>query len=159
NYSSTVRVWVNQLEWSEVRSFYGQPPGAQAFLTREDDQGKTHVVFGTRLPTGVNNVVASYRYGSGAEVPAAGSLTVVLQPQPGLRAVRNPVPVAGGSDPDPARKVRQLAPRSVLTFNRAVSVDDFEVIAAQAPGVARAKAGVAFDPLAQRPRVTVWVGD
>jgi hypothetical protein len=159
DYSSTVRVWVNQVEWTEVRSFYGQPPGAQVFLTREDEQGYTHVVFGTRLPTGVNNVVASYRYGSGAEVPAAGSLTVVLQPQPGLRAVRNPVPVGGGADPDPPDKVRQLAPRSVLTFNRAVSVDDYEVIAAQAPGVVRAKAAVAFDPLAQRPRITVWVGD
>jgi predicted phage baseplate assembly protein len=159
-----VRVWVNQLEWKEVRSFYGQPSDAKAFITHEDEQGKTHVVFGdgqngARLPTGVNNVVASYRYGSGAEAPAAGSLTVVLQPQPGLRAVRNPVPVGGGADPDPPDKVRQQAPRSVLTFNRAVSIDDYEVIAAQAPGVVRAKAAVAFDPLAQRPRITVWVGD
>ncbi len=164
NYSSTVRVWVNQLEWSEVPSFYGQPPGAQIFVTREDEQGNTHVVFGdglngARLPTGVNNVWASYRYGSGAEAPAAGTLTVVLQPQPGLKAIRNPVPVSGGADPDPPGKIRQLAPRSVLTFNRAVSVDDFEVIAAQTPAVVRAKAAVAFDPLAQRPRVTVWVGD
>jgi hypothetical protein len=164
NYSSTVRVWVNQLEWAEVRSFYGQPPGAQVFVTREDEQGNTHVVFGdgqngARLPTGVNNVWASYRYGSGAEAPAAGTLTVVLQPQPGLKAIRNPVPVSGGADPDPPTKIRQLAPRSVLTFNRAVSVDDFEVIASQTPGVVRAKAAVAFDPLAQRPRVTVWVGD
>ena len=164
NYKSTVRVWVNQLEWAEVSSFYGQPPGAQVFLTREDDAGKTHIVFGdgdngARLPTGVNNVTASYRYGSGAEVPAVGSLTVVLQPQPGLRAIRNPVAVGGGADPDAPDKVRKLAPRSVLTFGRAVSMDDFQTIAAQTPGVARAKAAVAFDALAQRPRVTVWVGD
>jgi hypothetical protein len=159
NYSSTVRVWVNGLEWKEVRSFYGQPANAQVFLTCEDAQGKTHVVFGSRLPTGVANVVASYRYGSGAISPPAGALTVVQQPVPGLRGVRNPVPVGGGSDPDPPDKIRRLAPRSVLTFNRAVSVDDYEVIAAQAPGVVRAKAAVAFDPQAQRPRVTVWVGD
>ena len=38
-------------------------------------------------------------------------------------------------------------------------MDDYEAIAAAAPNVARAKAVVAFDPLAQRPRVTVWVGD
>jgi predicted phage baseplate assembly protein len=163
-YASTVRVWVNGLEWSEVRGFYSQPPGAQVFVTREDGQGKTHVVFGdgqngARLPTGVNNVVASYRYGSGAEAPPAGSLTVVLNPQPGLRAVRNPVAVGGGSDPDAPDKVRRLAPRSLLTFNRAVSVDDFEAIAAGAPGVVRAKAAVALGPQAQRPAVTVWVGD
>jgi hypothetical protein len=158
-YSSTVRVWVNGQEWAEVRSFYGQPPGARVFVTREDEQGKTHVVFGDRLPTGVNNVVATYRTGSGAVAPPAGSLTVVLKPVPGLRGVRNPVAVGGGAGPDPPAKVRQLAPRSVLTFGRAVSVDDFQVIAAQAPGVVRAQASVAFDPLAQRPRVTVWVGD
>jgi hypothetical protein len=164
NYSSTVRVWVDQVEWQEVRSFYGQPAGAQVFVTREDEQGQTHVVFGdgahgARLPTGVNNVVASYRTGSGAEVPAAGSLTVVPQPLPGLRSIRNPVPASGGADPDPPDQVRRYAPRSALTFNRAVSADDFEVIAAQTPGVVRAKAGVSFDPIAQRSRVTVWVGD
>lgn len=164
NYSSTVSVWVNQLRWSEVRSFYGQPPDAQVFMTREDEQGQTHVVFGdgqngARLPTGVNNVTASYRYGSGAAAPAAGSLTVVLQPQPGLRSILNPVPVGAGADPDPPARVRQLAPQSVLTFGRAISVDDYQTIAAQAPGVTRARAAVAFDPMAQRPRVTVWVGD
>jgi hypothetical protein len=47
----------------------------------------------------------------------------------------------------------------VLTFNRAVSADDYEVIAAQAPGVTRAAAMFAFDPVEQRPRMTVWVGD
>jgi hypothetical protein len=164
DYKSTVRVWVNQLEWAEVRSFYGQSAVAQVFLTREDDQGKTHVVFGdgefgARLPTGVNNVTASYRYGSGAEAPAPGTLTVVLQPRPGLREIRNPVAVGGGADPDPPGKVRRLAPRSVLTFGRAVSLDDFQTVAAQAPGVVRARAAVEFDPLSQRPGVTVWVGD
>jgi predicted phage baseplate assembly protein len=164
NYRSTVRVWVNGQEWAEVRSFYGQLPGARIFVTREDEQGKTHVVFGdgqsgALLPTGINNVVASYRYGSGAAVPAAGSLTVVLKPVPGLRAVHNPVAVGGGADPDPPDKVRRLAPQSVLTFNRAVSLDDFQTIAAQTPGVVRARAAVSFDPLAQRPRITVWVGD
>jgi predicted phage baseplate assembly protein len=163
-YSSTVSVWVNQVQWSEVQSFYGQPPGAQVFITREDEQGQTHVVFGdgqngARLPTGVNNVVASYRYGSGAAAPAAGSLTVVLKPQPGLRSILNPVAVGGGGDPDPADDVRQRAPLSVTTFGRAISLDDFQIIAAQTPGVTRAKAAIAFDPLAQRPRVTVWVGD
>lgn len=164
NYSSTVRVRVNQLEWSEVRSFYEQGANAQVFMTREDEQGQTHVVFGdgedgARLPTGVNNIEASYRYGSGAAVPVAGSLTVVLQPRPGLRSILNPVPVGGGADPDPPAKVRQLAPRSVLTLGRAISIDDFQAIALQAPGVTRAMAALAFSPLTQRPEVRVWVGD
>ncbi len=164
NYSSTVRIWVNDVEWTEVRSFFGQPSGAQVFITHEDDQGKTHVIlgdgeFGARLPTGVNNIVTSYRYGGGADIPGPGTLTVVLKPQPGLQSIRNPVAVGEGADPDSPAKLRRLAPRSVLTFNRAVSADDYEAIAAQAPGVTRAKAALAFDSLEQRPRVTVWVGD
>jgi hypothetical protein len=164
DYSSTVRVWVNGLEWTEVRSFYGQPKDAQVFVTKEDEQGKTHVLFGdgengARLPTGVNNVTANYRYGSGAQAPDGGSLTVVLNPQPGLKAIRNPVQVGGGSNPDAPAKVRQLAPRSVLTFNRAISVDDYQTIAAQAPGVTRAKAAFVFDATEQRPGVKIWVGD
>jgi hypothetical protein len=164
DYSSTVRIWVNGVEWSEVQSFYGQPADAQVFVTHEDDAGKTHVGFGdglcgARLPTGIDNVVASYRYGSGAAAPAAGTLTAVLKPWPGLRSVVNPVVVGGGADPDPPSKIRALAPRSVLTLGRAVSADDFQVIAAQAPGVTRAAAAFGFDPIQQRPRVTVWVGD
>jgi hypothetical protein len=159
NYSSTVRIWVNGIEWQEVKSFYKQPANAQVFMTREDEQGKTHIVFGSRLPTGVNNVVASYRYGAGADAPAPGTLTVVLQPQPALASIRNPVAPTGGADADPPDKVRKLAPRSVMTFNRAVSLDDYEVIAASAPGVTRAKAAFSFDATAQRPSVNIWVGD
>jgi hypothetical protein len=159
DYSSTVKVSVNGIQWSEVSTFYELSEGAQAFMTREDEQGKTHVVFASRLPTGVNNIVASYRYGAGAEVPAPGTLTVVLQPQPGLKSIRNPLAPGGGADADPPDKVRRLAPRSVLTFNRAVSLEDYEVIAGSAPGVRRAKAAFSFDAAAQRPSVNVWVGD
>jgi hypothetical protein len=47
----------------------------------------------------------------------------------------------------------------VLTFGRAVSGDDYEAIAALAPGVSRAKAYWSFDPDRQRAAVTVYVGD
>jgi hypothetical protein len=164
NYSSTLQVSVNGVEWNEVPSFYGQPPEALIFVTREDEQNQTHVQFGdgvngARVPSGVNNVVATYRYGSGAEAPDAGSLTVILQPQPGLKAIRNPVPVGGGADPDPPAQIKKYAPLSVLTFGRAVSGDDYATIAAQTPGVARSKADWRWDATQQRTLVTVYVGD
>jgi hypothetical protein len=162
-FSSTVQVWVSGIEWTEVPTLYNQPANAQVFITKEDEQGQTHVIFGdgangARPPTGAN-IVANYRYGSGATAPAVGTLTNILQPLPGLQAIRNPVAVGGGADPDPPDQVRQLAPRTVLTFARAISVDDYEAIAASTPGVTRAKAEVVFDAMAQRPRVTLWVGD
>jgi hypothetical protein len=69
------------------------------------------------------------------------------------------VPVGGGADPDPPQKIRKYAPASVLNFGRAVSIDDYETIAAQAPGVARAKAYWTWDSLQQRALATVYVGD
>jgi hypothetical protein len=164
NYSSTLTVWVDGIAWTEVASFYNQPADARIFVTREDDTGHSQVRFGdgingARLTTGVNNVVASYRYGSGGEVPAAGTLTVLAKPWPGLRAVRNPVPMGGGADPDPPDRIRQDAPRSTLTLGRAVSLDDHAAIALAAPGVSRAMADWVFDGAEQRGTVTVWVGD
>ena len=75
-------------------------------------------VNGARLPAGSGNVLATYRIGSGAAAPPAGTLTVIANPIPGLRALRNPVAAGGGSDPDPPDMIRTYAPRSVLTFNR-----------------------------------------
>jgi hypothetical protein len=163
-YRSTLRIHVNGIEWHEVPSFYGQPPDARVFATREDDAQRTYVRFGdgqhgARLPSGTANVVADYRVGSGAAVPPIGALTTILRPQPGLSSIRNPIPPAGGSDPDPPEQIRRYAPQSVLAFGRAVSGDDYEVIAAQTPGVDRARAVWKWDADAQRTLVTVLVGD
>lgn len=161
---STLQIRVDGIEWHEVPSFYGVAPGARVFVTREDEEQKTHVRFGdgehgARLPAGVDNVMARYRYGSGASVPPVGTLTTILTPQPGLSRIANPVQPGGGSDPDPPDQIRRYAPQSVLTFGRAVSGDDFEALAAQTPGVRRARAVWSWDSPSQRTLVKVYVGD
>jgi predicted phage baseplate assembly protein len=163
-YSSTITLWVNGVQWTEVPTFYGQGPTAQVFVTQEDTSGNTHVlggdgINGARFPSGTNNIVANYRIGSGAALPPPTSISVLLQPQPGLQALVNPVPPSGGADAASASALRQLAPQSVVTFGRAVSVDDYAAIAAATPGVARVSAAYVFDPVQQRPVVTLWVGD
>ena len=162
NFSSTVSVSVNGVEWQEVQSFYGQPKNAQVFVLHEDDGAQTHVAFGdgvngSLLPTGANNITAAYRYGGGSVAPDQETLTVVLTPTPGLKGVRNPLPPTGGADSDQPSQLRSLAPRSVLTFNRAVSLDDYAAIALTASGVTQAAASYAFDPASQRPAVVLWI--
>ena len=163
-FASTISLIVGGQPWTEVASFYNQGADATVFVTYEDDEGKTHVMFGdgdngARLPTGTNNVVATYRIGAGAASPPAGKLTVIAQSYPGLRAVLNPVAVGGGSDPDPPDQVRRYAPRSVLAFGRTVSVFDYEAIAALTPGVTRSRAVWAWNDALQRTLVRVYVGD
>jgi hypothetical protein len=162
SYASTIVLTVNGIPWTEVASFYGQPANAQIFITREDSNQNTWVYFGdgvngALLPTGTNNVVATYRIGGGAASPPAGKLTVIAQSYPGLKSVVNPVAVSGGSDPDPASLLKEYAPRSVLTFGRAVSVFDYQALAAQAPGVTMAAATWSWDPVNLRASVTVYV--
>jgi hypothetical protein len=163
-YKSTLQVWVDGVEWQEVPSFYGQPANATVFVTSEDEQNMTHVkfgdgVYGSRLPTGVNNVVATYRYGSGANSPNPSTLSVILKSWPGLKAILNPVAAGGGADPDPPQQIKKYAPQSVLTFGRAISAGDYEAIAAEAPGVARARAYWSWDPNQERMMVKIYVGD
>ena len=162
-YSSTVTLAVAGRYWSEVPALYGHRPDEAIFVTYQDDDGKTHVRFGdgetgARLPSGAT-ATAGYRVGSGAAIPAAGTLSQVLTAVPNLRSVSNPVPPAGGADPDPPETLRRLAPRTVLTFGRAISGDDYAAVAAAAPGVTRAAASWAWDPAEQRPTVRVHVGD
>jgi uncharacterized phage protein gp47/JayE len=161
-YASTIALKVNGQPWTEVASFYGQAAGAQVFVTSEDAQQNTHVSFGdgvngSRLPSGTNNVVASYRVGAGLAAPAAGKLTTIAQSYPGLQSVVNPVAVSGGSDADPAALLKQYAPQSVLTFGRAVSIFDYQAIAAGAPGVTQASAVWNWNAGNQNGGVTVYV--
>jgi hypothetical protein len=161
-YASTIALTVNGLPWTEVQSFYNQSANAQVFVSWQDSNQATHLDFGdgvngALLPTGSNNIVATYRYGGGASSPPAGKLTVIAKSYPGLQSVVNPVSVAGGSDPDPAALLKEYAPRSVLTFGRAVSVFDYQAIAAGAPGVSMASAVWTWDAPNQRAGVTVYV--
>ncbi|MGA8087133.1 MAG: hypothetical protein WCA10_07495 [Terracidiphilus sp.] len=160
-YASTIALTVNGLPWDEVPSFYGQSASARVFVARQDANQNTYIDFGdgvngALLPTGTHNIVATYRYGGGASSPAANKLTVPAKSFPGLQSVVNPVAVAGGSDPDPASLIRQFAPRSVLTFGRAVSVFDYQAIAAGAPGVSMASAQWSWDAANQRAGVVVY---
>jgi len=164
DYASTLQVRVNGLLWQEVPSFYAQPADAHIFVTREDETQKTHVQFGdgingARLPSGINNITATYRYGSGADAPDAGQLTVIAQPWPNLKSIRNPVKVGVGADPDAPSQIKRYAPQSVLTFGRAISRDDYETIAAQAPGVVRARSYWSWSAQEQRSLVVIYVGD
>lgn len=158
-------VYVDNVEWEPVPSFYGQGAGAKVYVAATSpDQSVTTVTFGdgvngARLTSGTGNVTATYRYQSGLVSPPAGRLTTISQPQPNLASIQNPVAVSGGADPQSAADVRGNAPASVFTFGRAISADDYKVVASQAPGVSRVAAYWTFDSAQQRTLVSIYVGD
>ncbi|HLH73244.1 MAG TPA: putative baseplate assembly protein, partial [Chloroflexota bacterium] len=143
---STLSLRVNGIQWTEEPRLYGQGPKSQVYIVRMSDDGKFAVIFGdgqqgSRLPSGSENVTATYRTGSGLKgMVDAGSLTL-LQTRPlGIRGVTNPLPATGAADPEDRDSARTNAPLTVLTLDRIVSLRDFEDFARAFAGIGKAQA-------------------
>ena len=140
-----------------MRAFYRQPHDATVYVVDRLRDGSVQVRFGdgtngARLPLGVGNVTATYRYGPSAPPPPAGALSTVLQPQPNLAAALNPLAIIGGTNPETAAETAATAPATVLllpglTSDAAplISLDDSERLAATVTGVTRVRAYRTWD--------------
>ncbi|MEM7040541.1 MAG: hypothetical protein AAF570_26495, partial [Bacteroidota bacterium] len=54
---STLRIWVDGIEWAEVSTFYGMEEEDEVFIVRQNDEGESIITFGDgirgrRLPSG-----------------------------------------------------------------------------------------------------------
>ncbi len=144
--ANTLKIEVGGVRWREVDELLGHGAEERIYTTMVDAEGRMTVRFGdgatgARLPTGTANVVAHYRQGLGKVGNVKkGTLTTPLDLPLGLKSVTNPEDAFGGTDPDPAAKVREIAPGRTRTVDRIVSLSDFEVAARQYDGVAKALA-------------------
>jgi hypothetical protein len=143
---STLEVQANGVSWSQAGSLYGVQPTDTAFEVFGQPGGSAEVVFGdgdegALLPTGQNNLIASYRIGLGSSGNiAANTLTTLIDRPLGVSGVTNPESATGGQDPDSPEDIRSAAPLSVLTLGRAVSLIDYQNYAARFAGMAKAQA-------------------
>jgi predicted phage baseplate assembly protein len=143
---TTLQVFVNDLRWQEVPSLFGRGLDERVYISRLHDDGTTTVQFGdgrtgARLPTGVENVRATYRVGAGlAGRVKAGQLSMLVVKPPGVAAVTNPRPATGGSDRETLADAATNAPLTVLTLDRIVSLLDYESFARAFAGVSKALA-------------------
>jgi predicted phage baseplate assembly protein len=144
--ASTLEVRANGMDWTEVPSLYQASPSASVYSTLNQSDGTTDVLFGdglegATLPTGQNNIQASYRIGSGSSGNvAAGALTTLIDRPLGVSGVTNPGPATGGQDPQTVSGIRQNAPQTVLTLGRAVSITDYQNFASTFSGISKAYA-------------------
>ena len=158
--ASTLKVYVGGIRWTEVPTFYGAAPDAQVYIVRQNDDGESIVTFGdgvrgSRLITGSNNLIATYRFGAGKATPPDGSIHQLGKPVKGIKSVRNPVMASGGDDAEPASGLRTYAPRSALLLGRAISIHDMEAAAASVGGVRAVRAEWRWNEQRQRPVVQI----
>jgi hypothetical protein len=144
--SNTLQVFVGDEQWTEVESLAESGPNDHHIMTEIDENqamsfmgGDGH--YGAAFPTGQNNISARYRTGIGtAGNVAANAISVMAAPLPFMLSSRNPIAAAGGADPDNLESTRQLAPLTVRTLDRAVSIQDFQDLALTYSGIAKARA-------------------
>jgi len=158
---TTFKIWVNDLRWREVPTFYGRKPDDRIYVTRTGDDGKTTVIFGdgktgARLPSGTENVRAEFRKGiglSGCLKP--GQLSQLMTRPWGVKAVTNPLVTSGAADRESRAEARRNAPLTVLTLDRIVSLQDYEDFARAFAGIDKAMATWAW--VGQKRRVFITV--
>jgi hypothetical protein len=144
--ASSLSVSVNGAAWQLVPTLYKQPPQAQVFTSVVQSNGSTQVIFGdgvegSTVPTGQNNIVATYRTGLGvAGNVGTGSISTLVDRPVGVSRVVNPMPATGGQDAATVGDVQAAAPMSVQTLGRAVSITDYQSFAASFAGIAKASA-------------------
>jgi predicted phage baseplate assembly protein len=144
--ASTLQLRVNDVLWDEAPALYRRPPAERIYVTRRSDEGKTTAQFGdgvtgARLPTGIENVTATYRVGLGlGGLVKANQISLLLTRSLGLKEVTNPLPATGAADAETRDEARENAPFTVLTLDRIVSLRDFEDFSRAYPGIGKAQA-------------------
>jgi predicted phage baseplate assembly protein len=144
--ASSLQIRVNDLLWHEAPALYGHDSNERIFITRTGDDGKTTVIFGdgrtgARLPTGQENVRATYRKGIGRSgLVKAEQISLLLTRPLGVKGVINPIASSGAGDAEPLDAVRGNAPLTVMTLDRIVSLQDYEDFARAYAGIGKAHA-------------------
>jgi uncharacterized phage protein gp47/JayE len=138
------------MAWQQVDDFY--PYGATDRVFTLDlntgvvtfGDGEHGAIPTANLANPNGNIVAqSYRAGGGsAGNVAAGAISQILTNVPSVSSVSNLQAASGGTDEETLADAKLRAGMALQSNNRAVTADDFELLAMQAPGanVARALA-------------------
>lgn len=143
---STIEVRVNDVKWQEEPSLYGLDGRFRGYTTRMDDDGNSTLIFGdgksgARLPTGQENVLATYRTGIGLQgMVRAGQLSLLMTRPLGVKGVINPLAPTGAEDPEARDQAKQNAPQKVLTLDRIVSLQDYEDFTRAFAGIGKSQA-------------------
>lgn len=141
-----LEIWVNRRLWTRVDAVFGHGPKEEIYIVREDAEGRSFVQFGdgetgARLPSGVKNVSAVYRTGTGARGPIKlGATPTASERPPGFDKLTLAGIVSGGADPEDRERAREAAPGKVQSLGRLVSIRDYETETLAIPGVVTATA-------------------
>ncbi len=164
--AAAMDVKVDGVIWNQVGNLKDSGPADIDYTVRMTEDGYVTIGFGDgvngrRLPTGTNNVRVQFRQGVGAAGNlSVGSLVKPVKPHRLLEStmpVSQPLPASGGADMEGVESLRTDAPATVLTLERAVSLDDFALLMRANSSVAQARAFSLPTGFGQRENIEVVV--
>ncbi len=132
-------------EWTYVRRLPLASGVEPVFTVWQNERGASFVAFGDgstgKIPTIGAAVYVTYRYGMGSTGNVGlAAVRDLVNTITNVTGVTNTTTGSGGSDPETIEQMRRSIPRSVRAIERAVTLDDFESLALQVPGIAKASA-------------------
>lgn len=133
--------------WEQAASFFGSGPFDQHYIVSIDEEDRLTIHFGTGqrgavVPAGAQ-VKAVYRIGLGrGGNVTSDTLTVAVTSVAGVKSINNPYPAQGGAERETIEEAKISGPGSIVTQERAVTLQDYELLARAFPGVGKAKARV-----------------
>lgn len=131
--------------WLPHRDLLASSRFDRHFVVETDNDGRAHLRFGdgfhAAVPKPESTFTALYRIGNGAQGNlGADALSRVVLAGDGISVVRNPLPAAGGREPESLEQVRQYAPQAFRTQERAVTAADYAAVTERHPEVQKAAA-------------------
>ncbi len=160
---AAIDVKVDGRIWEQVATLNDSRSTDAHYSVRMTEEGYIRICFGDgehgrRLPSGTSNVRIVWRKGTGLTgyVEASG-LEKPVKPHRLLEFVRQPIATSGSGDMENESSLRENAPASLLTLERAVSITDFKNLAASYSSVAQANAFTATALKARHDSVEVVV--
>jgi Baseplate J-like protein len=121
------------VKWSAVPDLLGAGPDDTQFVVEIDTDGTASLRFGDgtngKQPVAGDVFTARYRVGNGtAGNVGANSLVNWTAPatvKPAILSCTNPLPAAGGVDPETAAQIIRRAPQAFMTQERAITMQDY----------------------------------
>jgi hypothetical protein len=131
--------------WRPRRDLLNSDADAPEFVVEIEHDGSARLRFGDdvhgRRPESATLFSARYRIGNGrAGNVGAETIAHVIQIDPDVLGVRNPLPATGGTDMEDAATIRRHAPQAFRRQERAVTPVDYAEVTERYDGVQRAAA-------------------
>jgi Baseplate J-like protein len=133
-----------QRQWDVLDDLLSSHESDLALVPEIERDGTVFLRFGDgeygMSPDAAASFQAYYRVGNGSMGNIGhDTLAHIVTNVPGIREVRNPLAAAGGRDPETMEHIRQRAPFAFRTQLRAVTEDDYGVMAQIDPAIREAR--------------------